>query len=44
MARVPPSLHGYVDVDITYRRALQAGGVSVQEPQHHEGDPIGAKG
>ena len=36
----PAMLHIYVpDVDATYRRALEAGGVSVQEPQRKEGDP-----
>lgn len=35
----PSWLHVYVpDVDTTYRRALDAGGVSVQEPQQ-QGDP-----
>jgi PhnB protein len=33
-------LHVYVpDVDATYRRALEAGGGSVQEPQQRDGDP-----
>jgi PhnB protein len=36
----PSWLHVYVrDVDATYQRALNAGGVSVQEPQRREGDP-----
>jgi uncharacterized glyoxalase superfamily protein PhnB len=36
----PSWLHVYVpDVDATYRRALAAGGVSVQQPQQREGDP-----
>jgi PhnB protein len=36
----PSWLHVYVqDVDATYRRALEAGGVSVQEPERKEGDP-----
>ena len=36
----PSWLHVYVrDVDATYRRALEAGGVSVQEPQRKDGDP-----
>ena len=35
----PAWLHVYVtDVDDTYRRALEAGGVPVQEPQLKEGD------
>lgn len=37
---VPAHLHVYVDdVDTTYRRALAAGGVSVQEPRRREGEP-----
>jgi PhnB protein len=36
----PSVLHVYVDdVDGVYRRALAAGGVSVQEPARKEGDP-----
>lgn len=36
----PSWLHVYVrDVDATYRRALNAGGEAVQEPQRKEGDP-----
>jgi uncharacterized glyoxalase superfamily protein PhnB len=36
----PVWLHVYVpDVDATYQRALEAGGVSAQEPQRKEGDP-----
>src|SRR5262245_1507377 len=37
---VPANVHVYVrDVDETYRRALAAGGVSVQEPQQKPNDP-----
>jgi len=37
---VPSNLHVYVDdVDATYRGALAAGGVPVQEPVRREGDP-----
>lgn len=36
----PAAVHVYVaDVDRTYRRALEAGGVSVEEPGRREGDP-----
>jgi uncharacterized glyoxalase superfamily protein PhnB len=36
----PIWLHLYVhDVDAVYRRALEAGGESVQEPQQREGEP-----
>ena len=36
----PSYLHVYVpDVDATYRRALAAGGVSVQEPKRKPNDP-----
>ena len=36
----PSWLHVYVqDVDATYQRALDAGGVSVQAPERKEGDP-----
>ncbi len=37
---VPAHLHVYVsDVDATYRRALEAGGVSVQPPERKGDDP-----
>jgi len=37
---VPAWVHVYVaDVDATYKRALAAGGSSVQEPQQRPGDP-----
>ena len=36
----PSHIHIYVqDVDATYKRALEAGGVSVVEPEQKEGDP-----
>ncbi len=36
----PAWLHVYVpDVDVSYRRLLGAGGVSVQEPAQKDGDP-----
>ena len=36
----PASLHVYVqDVDAVYRRALAAGGASVEEPHRRDGDP-----
>jgi uncharacterized glyoxalase superfamily protein PhnB len=36
----PVWLHVYVqDVDATYQKALEAGGVTVQEPVRKEGDP-----
>jgi uncharacterized glyoxalase superfamily protein PhnB len=36
----PAWVHLYVaDVDLVYRRALAAGGVSVQEPKQQSGDP-----
>jgi PhnB protein len=36
----PVWLHVYVpDVDVTYQRALKAGGVSVQEPSQRDGEP-----
>ena len=36
----PVWLHVYVpDVDATYKKALAAGGISVQEPASKEGDP-----
>lgn len=36
----PAWLHLYVaDVDVSYRRALDAGGASVQKPQQKPGDP-----
>jgi PhnB protein len=37
---IPAFLHVYVDdVDATYRRALEAGGVSVLAPERKDGDP-----
>ena len=36
----PVWLHVYVpDVDASYERALEAGGISVDEPKRREGDP-----
>jgi uncharacterized glyoxalase superfamily protein PhnB len=41
----PSFLHVYVDdVDATYRRALEAGGVSVQEPRRKGGDDPDRRG
>lgn len=37
---VPGVVHLYVsDVDATFRRALDAGGTSIQEPARRDGDP-----
>jgi PhnB protein len=37
---VPSHVHVYLpDVDAAWRRALDAGGVPVQEPTRREGDP-----
>ncbi|HKQ60477.1 MAG TPA: VOC family protein [Candidatus Polarisedimenticolaceae bacterium] len=36
----PSWMHVYVDdVDATYRRALEAGGTSIQQPERRQGDP-----
>ncbi len=36
----PAWSHAYVpDVDATYKKGLEAGGISVQEPLRKEGDP-----
>jgi PhnB protein len=38
--RIASCLHVYVDdVDAVYKRAIQAGGTSIQEPTRREGEP-----